>query len=125
MPPLATGLISALSAVAFSEGPMPDWWIPGVVANMQRPETVEAYAGEMFHLADGGDEFPADRIAVPTLLLHGDDDRLAPVSIARYLVTVIPGAELQEVAGGSHMLPVTHADAMADAIVAFEAGTGR
>jgi pimeloyl-ACP methyl ester carboxylesterase len=49
----------------------------------------------------------------------GDDDRLAPVSIGRYLHTKIPNSTLHEIEGGSHMLPVTHAAKMADEIAAF------
>lgn len=118
VPPVSTGLIRVLSDVAYSGEPMPEWWVPGVVANFQRWETLLTYRGEMFGIdADQGFDY-AD-IAVPTLLLHGDDDRLATVEIARYLVTVIPGARLIETPGGSHMLPVTHAAEVADRIVAF------
>jgi pimeloyl-ACP methyl ester carboxylesterase len=71
----------------------------------------------MFSLGAG--EFHAERIAIPTLLLHGDEDRLAPLAISEYLATVIPQSELRVTPGGSHMLPVTHAEALAQTIVAF------
>lgn len=117
IPPLTNALIAVSSEQAFSGQPQPDWWIPGVQANFARPGTVLTYRGEMFSI-DGG-EFPAERIALPTLLLHGDDDRLAPLAISEYLATVIPGSELRITPGGSHMLPVTHAEALVEAIVAF------
>jgi pimeloyl-ACP methyl ester carboxylesterase len=117
IPPLTNGLISASSEQAFSGQAQPSWWIPGVQANFARPETVLTYRAEMFSIEPG--EFHAERIAIPTLLLHGDDDRLAPLAISEYLVTVIPGSELRITSGGSHMLPVTHANALAEAITGF------
>jgi len=117
VPPITDGLIAVSSEQAFSGQPQPDWWIPGVQANFARPETVLTYRGEMFSIEAGG--FHAERIAIPTLLLHGDDDRLAPLAISEYLATVIPQSELRVTPGGSHMLPVTHAEALARAIVAF------
>lgn len=116
VPPIARGLIAVSSKAAFSEKTMPDWWLPSVEANFARRHTVETYRGEMFTL--GGDLDPA-ALRVPTLLLHGDDDRLAPVAIAHYLGETIPGAELQILEGGSHMLPVLRAPALADAISEF------
>ena len=118
VPPVGRSLIEAISTRAYSGQPMPDWWVPGVVANFQRWETLTTYRGEMFGVRADDGYAPAD-IEVPTLLLHGDDDRLAPVAISRYLVTVIPGAELRETPGASHMLPITHADEMAEDIDAF------
>ncbi len=102
--------------VAFSGQPMPEWWIPGVVANFQRWDTFLTNRGELFGLdPDAG--FDYGEIDVPTLLLHGDDDRLADIAISRYLVTLIPDATLLETPSGSHMLPVTHAPEMAGQIV--------
>ncbi len=120
IPPLTVGLMKALSDQAFSEGPQPDWWLEGLRANFSRPETVIAFREEMFGLTpDSVGDFDLSRIQIPTLLLHGDDDRLAPISISRYLATKIDGARLIEFPGASHMLPVTHAEAIANEIVAF------
>ena len=116
VPPIGRWLIQALSAAAFSGQPMPEWWIPGVIANFQRWDMLLTYRGEMFGIdRDAG--FDYGNIEVPTLLLHGDDDQLADIAISRYLVTLIPHATLLETPGGSHMLPVTHAAEMADQIV--------
>ncbi len=119
IPPLGIGLMGAVSAAAFSDGPQPDWWLPGVRANFARWDTLMAYREEMAALGNAPGAFDPRAIAVPTLILHGDDDRLASVRIGRYLATQIPGARLVEYPGGSHMLPVTHADAIAEQIVEF------
>ena len=52
------------------------------------------------------------------VIVHGDDDRLAPIAIGRELARGAPQAKLVVVEGGSHMLPVTHAPKLADEIVA-------
>jgi pimeloyl-ACP methyl ester carboxylesterase len=39
-----------------------------------------------------------------TLVLAGDDDPLVPVPNARYLARSIPGAELQVIRGGGHLM---------------------
>lgn len=119
VPAVGRGLISALSGVAFSGKEPPEWWIPGVVANFARPETLLAYRGEMFSITGEDVSFPGPTLDRPTLLLHGDDDQLAPVAIAQYLAGVIPNAELKVYPGGSHMLPVLQAEAIADDIASF------
>jgi class 3 adenylate cyclase len=42
-------------------------------------------------------------VRVPTLVLHGADDRVIPLEAARYLVDRIPGARLVEVPGAGHL----------------------
>jgi 3-oxoadipate enol-lactonase len=65
----------------------------------------EGYARNCEALADA---ITADlaAIACPVLLLTGDEDRPAPVSIARALASAIQGAELQILAGCGHWAPV-------------------
>lgn len=118
VPPISRGLVGAATEAAFSGQEQPRWFLPSVVANFSRPETVRTYKLEMFHPIDAAG-FNPGAIDVPTLLIHGDDDRLAPVAISQYLVSVIPGAEAIFIDGGSHMLPVTHPELLADVITTF------
>jgi pimeloyl-ACP methyl ester carboxylesterase len=60
-----------------------------------------------------------DRLDVPTLILHGSQDTDCPDSCACSLVEKIPSAQLQIFADAGHSLPVTHADAIANAIRRF------
>jgi pimeloyl-ACP methyl ester carboxylesterase len=120
IPPLGVALMQALSNRAFSDGPQPDWWLDGLRANMGRWDTLVTFREEMFGLTPNSmDGFNLTQIVVPSLLLHGDDDRLAPIGISRYLASRIPGATLVEFPKGSHMLPVTHADQLAQQIFRF------
>ncbi|MFJ6940576.1 alpha/beta fold hydrolase [Streptomyces sp. NPDC101132] len=67
-------------------------------------------------------DFRADlpRIDVPTLIIHGDADRILPVdATAVPLARLIDGAELTIVPGGPHGLLWTHADEVNSALLSF------
>lgn len=59
------------------------------------------------------------RIDVPTLLLWGEEDRLASRSYAEAFAGAIPGARLQTIAGAGHFAFHDRPDAIAAAVVAF------
>ena len=59
------------------------------------------------------------QIAVPTLVLAGELDQGTPVDMARTLAAGIPGAQLQVLAGASHLGAVEQPDAFAAAVTAF------
>jgi pimeloyl-ACP methyl ester carboxylesterase len=118
VPPVSRFLQAASSEPAFSGGAQPDWWLPQLAANFERTVTVETYRREISADFEIGVFDPA-AIVKPTLILHGDDDRLAPIGIGRYLAEKIPGAEYSEIAGASHMLPITHAELLAQEIAEF------
>jgi pimeloyl-ACP methyl ester carboxylesterase len=122
VPPLGIALMKTVSDAAFSGQPQPAWWLAGLRGNFSRWDTLVTYRSEMAGVGAEGeapDDFPADRVRVPTLLLHGDEDRLAPIAIARTLHSMLPESELVEIAGGSHMIPITHAAQLAGRIAAF------
>jgi pimeloyl-ACP methyl ester carboxylesterase len=55
---------------------------------------------------------------VPTLLVHGTEDRVVPASHSRWLATAIDGAELLEVEGASHISVMKSATTVLDWIAA-------
>ena len=63
--------------------------------------------GYMAQLADAGAwrgslaRLPG--LAMPTLLIHGDVDRLVPVENSRRMVAVMPGARLEVIPGAGHI----------------------
>ena len=118
VPGVARNLMEVLSDTAFSGGPQPGWWLEGLQASFKRWETTSTYRAEMFAPIDP-DAIAFSTLPLPTLIIHAEDDRLAPVEIARYLSTVIPEVEYVEVPAASHMLPVTHAPWLAEQINAF------
>lgn len=120
VPPVARGLRAAISVQAFSEGPQPDWWMEHLNANLDQEHSLHAWRSEGSQIDREG-EFPVGNVKAPILLIHGDDDRLAPLAIGEWLHAHAPGSELVVIEDGSHMLPVTHTRELADRIAAFSA----
>jgi len=118
VPPVTRFLQTSGSEAAFSGQAQPDWWLEDLGANFTRPETIETYRQEILAPIEPGGFDPRE-IETPTLILHGDDDRLAPPSIGRYLAEKIPNNIYVEIENGSHMLPVTHAPQLAQEIADF------
>jgi pimeloyl-ACP methyl ester carboxylesterase len=53
--------------------------------------------------------YPLERIAVPTLVVHGTVDRVVPLAQGgQQLAARIPGAELVQLEGGDHVAIFTH-----------------
>ena len=101
---MASGDISKLFDLMVS----PEWASthPSVVANlftvMKNP--IPRYAAQLHYAAseahDVWDRLPT--IDVPTLVIHGSDDRINPSANARLLADRIPNAQLHIVNGGRH-----------------------
>ena len=67
-------------------------------------------------------DFRADvaKIDVPTLVIHGDSDRIVPFSAAgQRTAKLIKGAELVVIKEGPHNVAWTHADEVNAALVKF------
>ena len=58
-------------------------------------------------------------IAVPTLVLHGAEDRIWPLANGEYLARHIAGAELAVLADCGHMLMIERPQAFNEAVLAF------
>lgn len=118
VPPLSRAVAHSASAEAFSDQPMPDWWVPQLRANLARPGTTEAMLEEEEKLSVGDiDPGPLD---LPVMVINGDDDWSVPMEVAEDLYQrAQPNAELLRVAGGSHMLPITHPDLLAQHLLEF------
>lgn len=62
-------------------------------------------------------------LSVPLVVVHGEQDRIAPAAWCRRLARSGRG-ELVPVPDGAHMVPITHPDVVADAAERLRAGTG-
>ena len=66
------------------------------------------------------------RVNVPTLVIHGDDDRIVPLAAAGQRTgKLVKGARLVVVRGGPHCIPWTHADEVNAELVRFVGGASR
>ena len=63
------------------------------------------------------------RVDVPALVIHGDDDRIVPLSAAgQRTAKLVKGAKLVVIKGGPHCITWTHADEVNAALLAFLKG---
>lgn len=60
------------------------------------------------------------RVTVPTIVIHGAADSVAPFEITGKLtVELLPGCQLKLYEGASHAFPTTHADRLNEDLLAF------
>lgn len=82
-----------------------DWRESFSLANPRVPDWFATYKGDF--------SSELDRIAVPVLLLWGEDDPISPVPVGQRLAELFPNARLHVIAGGQHDLANTHASILA------------
>jgi pimeloyl-ACP methyl ester carboxylesterase len=117
VPPVSAAVQAAMSAGAFSGQPQPDWWRPSLAANLGGGDTRRTMREEGAAYERQAVPDPTG-LVLPVLVIHGEDDRLVPVAVGHELARRAPNARLVLVPGGSHMLPVTHAELLAAEIAA-------
>ena len=62
---------------------------------------------------------PIERIAVPTLVITSNEDRLYSPALARDMARRIPGAELVEIQGAGHLSNIEQPGRFNDAVLGF------
>ncbi len=83
------------------------------LAQYQRAASSVDTAVALLRLAYDLDVLPAlEQVGAPTLVLHRRGDRAAPVAQGRVLADAIPGAELVELDGRSHLPAIGDAEAL-------------
>ena len=60
-----------------------------------------------------------DRVRVPTLVIHGSDDRVLPVANGRLLAEKLPSSRYVEIEGGSHLVCIEAAARVSAELGAF------
>jgi pimeloyl-ACP methyl ester carboxylesterase len=83
----------------------------------QKPETLEADLAAMRDRPDSTDFLPS--IAVPTLVVVGEQDVLTPPADSEAMAAAIPGARLVKVPGAGHLAPMERPKAVAEALGEF------
>ncbi len=108
---LARPGMGQMGRLAFSGSP-PDWWASHMIATLALPGAVHSWAMETKYL-DASALHP-EAVTVPAVVVHGTADNLVPLAVGEDLAARIPKADLVEVADGSHMLPITHAELLVE-----------
>jgi pimeloyl-ACP methyl ester carboxylesterase len=118
VPPVARAMRASLTAAAFDPDPLQPAFLTQLAANFARPHTLKTFRSEGRDLGGEADVDPAP-IDLPILVIQGEGDRLVPLAVAEELHRRSPGSTLWVIPRGSHMLPITHAKALADRISEF------
>ncbi len=58
-------------------------------------------------------------ISAPVLVLHGADAKPYEFAAARHVADHVPNARIQEIPGAGHAAPLTHPEALAEALTEF------
>ena len=86
--------------------------------------TLEGYQRQFLSLT-GWTSLPwLHELTLPTLVVAGDDDPYVPSSTTRRLAQSIPGARLELIPGGGHLLPINRPMRLARAIGQFLGSVG-
>lgn len=72
---------------------------------------------QKMHAKASGPPVWPEGLLIPTVVLHGDEDQIVPLSHAQFHAEIIPGADLVVLRGFSHAVPVTARDQLAAAVL--------
>lgn len=135
MGPLMSSVVLAGAGVALSTGALrqrvalglglDEPYLRHVAGALLRPATWRAFASEQRMLIR---ELPAlerrlPSIATPTTVVSGSADRIVSPASARQLVAQIPGAQLVQLRGATHLLPQQRPAELAEIIVRASAAS--
>lgn len=88
------------------------------LAARSQPST-EALATTLGWLRDTDLRADTTRLALPTLVVHGTRDALAPIAAGRWLAQHVKGAQLHELSDAAHLPFFSHRDDFVTALGAF------
>jgi pimeloyl-ACP methyl ester carboxylesterase len=74
---------------------------------------------QAMHGPDPGEVERLDRISAPMLVLHGPETKPFFTAAARHVAEHVPRARIQEIPGAGHAAPLTHPEAIAEALIEF------
>jgi len=103
--------------VTLQEGVVGNWWRQGMIGGAKAQyDCIKAFSET---------DFTEDlkRIAVPTLVMHGDDDQIVPIADSALLSSkLVPKAELKVYPGYPHGMATIHADVINRDLLVFIKG---
>jgi 3-oxoadipate enol-lactonase len=117
IPAVARQLVRSGLRDGFYPEPVAERWVDDFLSVYSDPRTVRNIVIENAALASIS--LAHLHSTVPTLLVHGVEDRFVPVSVSRAVARATPHAELVETHGLGHMLPMSAPELVADHIARF------
>jgi len=112
------GLIGANIAPFFTAGTSPDMvaWVKAMMLGTSMQAVLDCLRA--LQETDFRTDLP--QIGVPTLIVHGDADRSAPLALTgRPTAALIPGARLAVYENAPHGIPLTHGERLNGDLLAF------
>jgi non-heme chloroperoxidase len=100
-----------------SEAVRQNWWRQGMMGGIKAHyDCIKAFSETDF-------TEDLEKIAVPTLVMHGDDDQIVPIADSAMLSSkLVKGAQLKVYPGFPHGMATTHADVINPDLLAFVKG---
>lgn len=115
VPPLSERMTHDSLVQAFARADaIPAGWTEYTRAMLALPGTLRSFVleAQRGHATD----LHPEKLNVPAVVIQGTDDYLVPRSVGEDLQRRLPQSRLVLVPNGSHMLPVTHPDLLAETI---------
>jgi 3-oxoadipate enol-lactonase len=106
---------AAQASVPFNYGPRcrsdhPDRIDEDIRRRLEHPFSERAYRAQMVAAALHNCHRRLKRVAAPTLVVHGSEDRIVPVANAQILADRIPGASLRVIDAAGHLYSTEQPD---------------
>jgi pimeloyl-ACP methyl ester carboxylesterase len=81
--------------------------------------TAEGYFAQIQGILAFDSRSRLSQLKVPTLVIHGESDRLIPPENGRLIAQLIDGVRLEMIAGASHIFPTDQPEISHQAILGF------
>jgi len=94
-----------------------------LVSKMMQSTSVNGIVGDLLGMRDRPDSLSLlPQINIPTLLIHGADDQLIPLSEMQAMQAAIPGSVLRTIPNSGHLLNLEQSEIVNQAILEFIQG---
>jgi 3-oxoadipate enol-lactonase len=93
-----------LLSFTYAEATPKEIWFEDAAVRSQQPTSPEGYAGQLAAATPWDRIDDLRTITTPTLILHGDEDRMVPMNGPQTLLNTIPGSTMTVLTGAGHQL---------------------
>lgn len=111
--------VALLSPFTYARSTPPELMTEDEAVRASQPTREAAYRGQLAAIGNWSRLDDLKRITCPTLVLHGEQDRLISVTSAQLLADAIPGAELTVLPHAAHQLFTDQLDVGAKTVMEF------